>query len=278
MKTIRFAWLASLALCAGFFSCEEKALPDDNIPQTFPDMGSTAFVKFIHAYAGKAPALTSGAGPNVFMYLGTQKITGAAMGWSISAGQYPAPTTAANNARSWYTAVPGGNYAALGVLARVAAGVPAPNAGDTIFRGNVALTAGKSYTLFLSDTVQNPSLTLVEDNVNPTPQNKYRIRLANFIAWPGDVVELYSRREGRIIQTGIGYKGVGNFVELDILNRTDTFEVRKLSGSSPGTYTFLSPGVFPAGKRDYTIVARGKQISGTSSVFQNAGVVVSTNY
>ncbi|MCU0395677.1 MAG: DUF4397 domain-containing protein [Chitinophagaceae bacterium] len=281
MKRNIFQWMMAGAFAAGLAACD-KSLPDNNIPQTYPDNGVTAYVKFIHAYAGKSPALTTGAGPNVILYLSdsTRRINGVSspLGFSGSGGQFPAPSTATTNARSWYTALPSGPATLMGVLARVTAGAPTPAPGDTIFRSNVTLEAGKNYTAFLSDTMPTPSITLIPDNVGTIPDGKYKIRLANFLAWPGDIQEIYSTREGRVIQGNIGYKTAGEFIELNVPKISDTLIIRKVSGPSPGTYTTTINGFFPTGKRAYTITTRGKQLTGTSTVFQNYGTVTTTNY
>jgi hypothetical protein len=275
-------------LAAGFMSCEKNLL-EGNIPERFPNPESTSFVKFIHAYSGKTPALTAGAGPNLFLYLSDSmnRINGNFFGFTQSGGQYPAPSTAATNARSWYVAMPVGNYSLISVLARVTGGVPTPIAGDTMLRTNISLAAGKFYTFFLADnnptaaaTTTTPVFTAVEDNWGGIAENKYKIRLANFFAWSDDIQELYSVREGRVIQSNISFRNVGDFIELNAPNRTDTFYVRKVSGSSPtpvGTNLLLLS-LNPTAKRAYTVYTRGRLLTGTSTVFQNSSPLVTTNF
>lgn len=283
MKMTYKSLLTIAAITTGLVACE-KTLLKNAIPETFPDNGSTAYVKFIHAYAGKAPALTSGAGPSVFLYNGTAKLNGAAvnaLAWSAYGGQFPAPSSATTNARSWYCALPSGSTTLYGVLARVTTttpATPAPIAGDTVFKASANLEPGKNYVAFLSDTVQTPNITLLPDNYGTIAEGKYKIRLANFLAWPGDVQELYSTREARVIQSNITYKTAGDYIELSTPKTSDTLIVRKVSGPSPATYTININGFFPTGKRAYTIVSRGKQLSGTSTTFQSINVIVTTNY
>lgn len=274
----RFFILAGV-LAMGWASCE-KTLLDGSIPQSFPDNNATAYVKFLHAYAGKAPALTTGAGPSVYLYLGTQKINASGLSFTGSGGAFPTPSTATTNTRSWYVALPAGGSTLYGVMARNSASpsVPAPVAGDTVFKSAVNLQAGKSYSAFLSDTAQTPSITLLEDNYGEMVDGKYKLRLANFLAWPGDVQEIYSTREGRVVQGNITYKTAGQFIELPVPKISDTLIIRKVSGSSPGTYSTTINGFFPVSKRAYTFFTRGKQITGTSAVFQNYGVAWTTNY
>lgn len=265
----------------GLAACEKNLL-ENNIPQHFPDDNATAYVKFIHAYAGKTPALTSGAGPNVLMYLNDTlgRITAVnnPLSFTVSGGQYPTPSTATTNVRSWYTAVPSGSFTMLGVLARLSGTVPAPVAGDTIFRSAVNLQPGKNYTAFLSDTLQSPSITLIPDEYGTIADGKYKIRLANFVAWPGDIQEVYSYREKRVIISNVGYKTAGAFIELDVPSQRDTFVIRKLSGPSPADYSTTILGFSPVGKRAYTLFTRGKQLSGTSTTFQSYTGSFTTNY
>jgi hypothetical protein len=254
----KFLLAAGVAIL-GVAACD-KALPDKNIPEFFPNPETTSYVKFIHAYSGRTPALTTGAGPNLFLYLSDSinRINGNFFGFSQSAGQYPAPSLATTNARSWYCAMPIGNYSLISVLARVTSGVPTPNAGDTLLRTNISLAPGKFYTFFLSDnaptataTSTTPTYTPVEDNWGTIADNKYKIRLANFFAWSDDAP-----------------------------SRTDTFLVRKVSGSSPAAVgaTLFSVSLTPTAKRAYTVYTRGRLLSGTSTVFQNSSPAITTNF
>jgi hypothetical protein len=183
--------------------------------------------------------------------------------------------------------MPIGNYNLISVLARVTGGVPTPNAGDTILRTNISLAPGKFYTFFLSDvaptaaaTTTSPTYTPVEDNWAPIADNKYKIRLANFFAWSDDVQELYSTREGRVIQSNISFRKAGDFIELNAPNRTDTFYVRKVSGSSPAAVgsNIFTVSLTPVAKRAYTVYTRGRLLSGTSTVFQNSTPAITTNF
>lgn len=274
-------------LAAVFMSCEKNLL-EGNIPQRFPNPEFTSFVKYIHAYSGKSPALTTGAGPNLYLYLSDSmnRINGNFWGFSQSGGQYPAPSTAATNARSWYTAMPVGNYSLIGVLARVTGGVPTPIAGDTVVRANITLAPGKFYTIFLSDTLitttsTRANFTRVDDDWGTIGEDRYKIRLANFMAWPDDIQELYSTRERRVIQDNISFKGVGSFVDLPVQSIGDTLLVRKVSGSSPvpvGTVFLQINGFSPTKKRAYTIFTRGRNLTGTSTVFQNNSSFWTTNF
>jgi hypothetical protein len=272
------------ALLAGglcWTACE-KALPDNNIPQTYPDNARTAFVKFIHAYAGKAPAMTSGAGPNIIFYINDtlNRLNGTALTYAASGGQYPTPSVAATNTRSFYIAAPVGRFQIYGMLARFTGSRPTPAAGDTVFRSILNFEAGKNYSLFLADSAQSPSMVLVPDNFGTISDGKYKIRLANFQAWPDDVQEIYSTREGKVVQDNITYKNVGQFIELNAPGRTDTFQVRKVSGSSPvGVgHVFYQVAFTPQSKRAYTVFTRGKMITGTSTVFQSIAPGLTTLY
>ncbi len=280
MKVTYKSLIMLAAISTGLVACEKNLLKNA-IPETFPNDPTMSYVKFIHAYAGKAPALTSGAGPAMFLYSGTQKLNSTAanaFAWAAFGGQFPAPSSATTNARSWYCALQYGSTTFYGVQARVSGSTPAPVAGDTVFRRTVALEGGKSYVAVFGDTAQSPSITMLPDDYGTLTENKYKIRLANFLAWPDDVQELYSTREGRVIQSNITYKTAGNYIELDRPRISDTLIIRKVSGSSPGTYAINIFGFFPTGKRAYTVFTRGKQLTGTSTVFQNISTIVTTNY
>ncbi len=280
MKFNHTSLLFAGAIAIGLVACE-KTLLDNRIPQTYPDPTKTAYVKFIHAYAGKSPALTAGAGPNVFLYIQdtTIKINGGAFTYTTSGGQFPTPSTAVTNARSWYTALPAGTQALYGVLARVnTAGFPAPVAGDTVFKVIAQLDAGRNYTAVLADTAEKPSIAILSDNFGTIDDGMYKVRLANFLAWPGDLQEIYSYREGRVIQTNVGYKQSGAFLQLKVPSVSDTFIVRKVSGPSPAFYADTLRGLLPTAKRAYTFFTRGKQLSGTSTTYQSRSTFYTTNY
>ena len=292
MKMYNKILLIALAIAASFVGCEKNLL-EGNIPQRFPDSQNEGFIKFIYAYASRTPAVTAGAGPQLLLYLNdsTKRLNGAttaanAFGFAPFGGQFPARSVATTNATSTYVSVPKGAGTVIGVMARFATGgVPAPIAGDTIFRAPINIEPGKYYTAFFGDTLQNPSLTVVPDDFGVIPDGKYKIRLANFLAWPGDIHELFSTREGRVVQGGIGYKQVGEFLVLNVNSMRDTIIVRKVSGPSPvanGAALYTLNGFSPTGKLAYTFFTRGKHIpttsAPTSTLFQNSSPLLTTNF
>jgi hypothetical protein len=263
------AGVMTLAAC-------EKNLLDSNRTYVFPDDSKEAGLKIIHAYAGKSPALTTGAGPNLFMYLGTQKLNGNVLNWTAGGGFWPTTSTSTTNIRALYSIVPAGTATLYGVQGRVAAGVPAPAPGDTIFTKNQAWEAGKNYTVFLTDTLPNPGVLAVEDKLAAPREGYYQLRFANMVAWPDDIQEVFSKRENKVIFSNVGYKKVTDFIELKVPTISDTLTVTKVSGSSPMPYSYVILGFTGLQKRAYTVYTKGKNLgTTTSATFQNfmGGVV-----
>lgn len=278
MKVVNYFSLILLAIMA---SACDKNLLDEAVNYT-PVDGTVANVKIVHAYAGKAPALTTGAGPSVFIYWGTDKLNGAGLGFTNSNGLWPAPSVAATNAKSFYAALTPGERTFYGVMARTSAtllpaGQPAPIAGDTIFTLKTKLDAGQYYTLFLTDTLPTPQIIVVPERQVTAPVNKYWLRYVNLIAWPSDLIDVSSVKENRKLFTNVSYKSVTDYIELNVPKGRDTLVFRKVGGSSPGTYVdsvFLTP----SHQRAYTYYGRGKNLSGTSAVFQNRGLGITTHF
>ena len=266
LSIIKYAGAALMVLALA--GCEKKLLESNRV-YVFPGNNEVG-LKFVHAFAGKAPALTAGAGPGLFMYLGSQKLNGNVLTWTSNGGFWPATSSATTNTRSLYSIVPAGQATLYGVLGRVAAGIPAPAAGDTIFTRNQNWEAGKFYTVFFTDTMPTPGTLVVEDDMSPIPEGRFRLRFGNLMAWPGDVQQVFSTRENRVIFDNVGYKQVSNFIDLPVPSRADTLVITKKSGPSPMPYTININGFTGQSRRGYTIITKGKNLSTTTSAtFQN---------
>ena len=265
-KYLAVAGSAALLLSA----CEKNLLQDNRQYSLFPENG-TAMLKVMHAYASKQPSLTT-SGPNVFVYLDHNKLNGNALTYAISQGTWPAPSTSSTNQRTLYAGVQPGNMTMLGIMARAT-----PVAGDTVFNSAVNIAAGKYYTAVLSDTLPNASVTLLEDDFLPIPDGTFKVRLANFAAWPNDVYDLYSLREGKIIASGVGYKKASAFVSLPVPQLSDTLSIIKRSGNSPLSDTVGKVSFSGQSTRAYTILSRGKTTA-TSSAFQNFSISFITQW
>ncbi len=270
MKFIQiFSTVAAGALLLG--GCEKNLLQDNRDYSLFPDNGA-AMVKVMHAYASKQPSLTT-IGPNVFLYANNNKLNGSALTYAISQGTWPAPSTSTTNARTLYANVEPGSVPFLGIMARTT-----PVAGDTVFKSTLNLAAGSYYTAVLSDSLPNPSVTLLEDKFLPISVGTYKIRLANFAAWPNDVYDLYSLRERKVIAAGIGYKKASDFIELPVPALSDTLSIIKRSGNSNLPDTVGKINTFAGvSQRAYTILSRGKTTT-TSTTFQSFSVSFITQW
>ena len=268
--------LSILAMAGLLVSCEKNLL-DDNLPYTLLSENGTAAVKFYHAYASKQPSLTT-VGPNMFLYQDGKQLNGAAFTYAISQGTWPAPSTSTTNSLTFYSSVAAGSTSFQAVMARVSSGAPAPAAGDTLLKTTFNLEAGKYYTAVFGDTLPNLSLTLLEDNFAPIPENTFKVRLANFAAWPNDVYDLYSLRENRIILSGVQYKNASEFISLPVPGSPDTLSIIKRSGNSPLADTVGKINGFTGLQlRAYTIFTRGKTTA-TSTSFQTFSTNVITQW
>lgn len=231
-----------------FIACKKNKLDEVTILLD-SDQVNNANVKFIHTFASITPALTTGAGPNVFMYQNGKKINGSTSGSSslVYGGISPLTTT--------YSLLPVGSVFFQGIMARVSGSTPAPIAGDTVFTATQGFAAGKYYSLFLTDTVPTPSIKAVEDDMTLPDTGKYKIRFGNFISNPTESYSVWSRREGKLILDNISYKTVSNFISLSIPTGLDTFDLRK-TGTTINISSINS--FSPVQQRIYTLFSRGK--------------------
>jgi hypothetical protein len=135
--------------------------------------------------------------------------------------------------------------------------------------------AGKTYTIFTYDTVNQAKYKIVETPIVIPTDTTARLRFANFIfsRTPVPNVDLYSVKAGANIFTNVPVEGVTEFITYRS-RVTDSLYVR-----ATGTLTNLTP-VFtinPTEKRSYTIVFRGRyQTTGTTGIARMLTTV--TNY
>lgn len=222
-------------------ACERNYdLLDDNNTWVYVDSAQNGYIKFVHAYAPTTPALTSGAGPSVHVYDASARISGAALVYN---GTIPAPTGA-------YGVISPGAHNFNFVMSRAT-----PIAGDTVFKSTATIEAGKYYSVFLVDSVQNPGVLTVADNWTIPQQGSYQVRYANFVANPKENYDVFSIRQNTNIFTNVGYRQVTNFIELPVQILSDTLIVRKA-----GTMNLIDSlkGFGPSSQRVYTIYTRGR--------------------
>lgn len=256
MKAIKISSYLILVLVTFVLGCSKKKdLINENNKWVFPDPTDVAYMRIIHSHAANAPSLMTGSttGPQLFIYLNSQKLNGTSLSY---AGAWP--TT------SVYAAVPAGLKTYEFIMARMntaTPSVPAPVAGDTIARAYLTTVAGKYYSLYLVDTFPALTTMMTEDPQRIPANGFYSIRLVNTTANATDTLNLFSRLEQRNIISNIKHKNSSNFVELPLPLLSDTLEVRK-NGTTVAAYFVgsqtLPQSFSPTGKRIYTVVARGK--------------------
>lgn len=240
-----------------FWGCERNdELITENIKYNLYNPETDAQIKFIHSYAQVTPtAITvsssATSGPGYRIFVDGVKINGAtntstSVNVLFYGGVFPATTA--------YTTVPAGQRNFKFTINRVSGGNFAPIAGDEVFNKSITVNAGKQYSFFLADTIPNPSIFVVEDNIDFPNKYVYGIRFANLSPEPSKRYDLSSLKNGRKLFTDLGYKDVSNYIYLNT-GYTDT-----LSLTLAGTNTVISTvtGFTPVPQRAYTFYARGK--------------------
>jgi hypothetical protein len=251
-KHIKLLFLALMPII--IFSCVKET--DDNLDKIekfyVNNPEAIAQVKFVHAYTpltlGGAPAQsTSTVGFRITM--DGNKINGAGNASTSTntfmyGGVYP-PTTA-------YAFLPPGLRNFKFIMNRVASGAFAPVTGDEYLSTNVALTAGKRYSVFIADPYT--TAYTVEDNYTEPPLNQYGIRFINVADEVSTKYDVTTARHGKIF-TNVGYKEMQDYKILTIPSISDTIYLK-----TAGTNTVVSQvNTFSAGnQRVYTLYARGK--------------------
>lgn len=255
-KTIAFLSLAALGL--GIFSCEKNKL-DENLPTKFADPAK-ANLRIVNAYTSNVPAGAPGVGVTRFYaYQGTTKLTGNPL---ASPSVWPATSA--------YAAVEPGSNPLFMLLDRRVNNVYAPVAvGDTAFRATLNLTAGASYTAFLVGVAPTQEVLLSEDNITPSAERTYKIRVANLVPDEAKALNIFSRRAGRTIASNVSYKQIGNFIELPVPTESDTLDV--FAAAAPTVRLYSLNNFFPGNKRVYTLYTQGR------NGFRNEALSVYTN-
>ena len=248
MKQYSLLFVAAIVSIVSGSCKADRSLLDENVQWMAADTVNNAQVKFINAYSSITPAITAGYGPSLRIFRNDQKLTGttATLDTIGYGAQFPATTA--------YSIVPAGSNTFYFVMNRIVSGAFAPRAGDTVFRKTQNLEAGKKYTFFLVDTVQNPDVMVVEDKVINPGYGKYALRFVNLVANPSDRYDFFSVKQGRNIFSNIGYKQITEFIALPKPQANDTFYLR----NTGNTHNVSSAVVAPADERVYTFYARGK--------------------
>ena len=233
-------------LFTGLSACE-KDLIDANQKWEFSNPNNSN-LKVVNAYTSNVPAPLPAVGTSstFFIFQNSSKLNGNALG---AAGSWPGPTT--------YASIPAGttNFNIL-LSRRIGNEYGLPVRGDTAFRGNIALDAGKYYTMFMIGESPTQSLYTVEDKIQDPKENFYAVRFANLVvsAIPKPV-DIFSRRERKKIATNLIYKSVTDFTQLAIPSVTDTLDVMN-AGTTKILYSLNT--FTPVSRRIYTFYTYGR--------------------
>lgn len=226
----------------------EKTLLDDNIQWQYVNQTTNANLKVINAYTSNVPAGAPGVGvTRFFIYQEKTKLNGNAI---AAVASYPSTAT--------YATITAGkaNYYWL-LDRRVGNDYGTPARGDTAFKANLDLQAGKFYTAFMVGASPTQEILLAEDDMTEPAVGKYKIRVANLVPDPARPIDVYSRREKKKIVTGLEYKKVGGFIEVPIPLISDTLDV--FDATSPARPLYSLNNFIPVSKRIYTLYAQGRR-------------------
>lgn len=232
-------------LFVGFFACE-KNLIEANQQWEFSNPNN-ANLKIVNTYTSNVPAGAPGVGVTRFYaYQNSNKLNGNALS---SPGSWPGSTTYASLA----TGSTAFNFLLdrrvindYGVIAR----------GDTAFKGNIAMDAGKFYTMFMIGESPTQSLYLVEDKLTNPKENFYGARFANLaVSTTPRSIDVFSRREKRKVASNIIFKGVTDFTEIPLASMADTLDVTE-AGTTRILYSFNT--FSPTSRRIYTFYTYGR--------------------
>lgn len=229
----------------GLLSCE-KNLIEANQEWEFSNPNN-ANLKIVNTYTSAVPAGAPGVGvTRFFAYQNSNKLNGNALS---SPGSWPGPTT--------YASLPTGSTAFNFILdRRIINDYGKIARGDTAFKGNVTMEAGKYYTMFMIGEFPSQSLFMVEDKITDPKENFYGVRFANMVvSTTPRVIDVFSRRERKKVATNLAYKSVTDFSELAIPAASDTFDVMT-AGTNTILYSF--PTFAPTSRRIYTFYTYGR--------------------
>ena len=248
MKQLLSISILSAAAIFGLASCDKA-----DKQEIIQEIGVTdrAFIKVLNVYTATTPsAATPAAGPSVDIFVNNAKINSTPLGYGSI---FPVPAA--------YAAVPYGlSVNVKMVLNRATGSLPS----DTIYRGDLNLAAGSYTTLYLVDTLPNPTpyspiVLPFGESISSAKSNYYKMRFVNLS--PGtDTMEIFSKALNTVVMTGTRYKFASDWVELPLLRRNDTLQMRK-----PGTTAVVAQILTwnPSTERVYTVYARG--VTGSST-------------
>lgn len=221
-----------LFITAALASCEKEY----RSIYTHPPTDGKANVKLIHTLTNAlVPAGNAQAGLQV--YLNDAKLTGNNI--TFGGGVFPGLE---------YSLVPAGT---LNIKAVIPASGTTPE--TVAATGQVDLAAGKTYSIFVTDTLPAASFVRIEDDLSPVADSgKYFVRLVNLTPKSG-AYDLYSVTDAMMVAPNVAYKSASPFVQVPAGTGSRTFAIRKV-GSTTNVKTVA---ITPVAGRMYTIFSYG---------------------
>jgi len=213
-----------------------------------------AYLKFVNVYTALNPSGASPAtGPSVNIYVNNNKINATAVSY---AGLFPA-------APAYAGVTPGLATNIKVVLSRVGPQLP----GDTIISKNYDLPVNSYSSIFLVDSLPyatplNPNVLFIPESISNAPIGYFRARFINMIP-STDTLEVFSKVLQTVIFSGTLYKNGSNQVELPVMAKSDTLQLRKVS--APLTVLAELRAFVPTSARVYTVYCNGLITSSSGS-------------
>jgi len=238
--------LTALAGILLITSCYKR---DESITKLQIDNGvNLAYIKLINVYTAPSPSAASpAAGPTVNVFVNNVKVNAAAVGY---AGLFPAATAPG------YVGVTPGLAVNIKLVLNRTTGTPLPS--DTISNENYDLGANTYTTLYLADTIPNPTpdnpyVVPYIEQVTNAQTGFFKARFINMIP-STDTLEVFSKRLNAVIFRGTLFKNASDIVELPT-STLDTLQLRKVS--APATVLASNFLFFPTSGRVYTVYCTG---------------------
>ena len=153
------------------------------------------------------------------------------------------------------------------------------------------IPAGKTYTIFMYDTITSPKYKLVDNNFTVPTDTSCRVRFINLVYDPtsNPAVDVYSTSKQANVFTNVKVSEVTDYVPM-ATNTTDTLSIR-LTGSNidlmnitpptPAPGNVLTPvrGIYSfSEKRNYTFIFRGSYRTTLTNATQQRTVSLIANY
>ena len=204
----------------------------------FPTSADKANVKFVHTLTNAFVGTTT-TRSGLQMYVNDTKVTGAAI--TFGGGVFPSLE---------YAQVPAGTVTVKAVMP-ASGTVPEAIAAT----GSVDIAAGKTYSIFVTDTLPTASIVRIEDDLSAKADSgKYFVRFVNMTPKSG-AYDLYGVTDAAIVAPNVAYKTASGFIQLNASGGARTFNIRKVGSTTNILATSVS--ITPIAGRKYTLFSYG---------------------